>query len=129
MNRLLQSDVLLCNQTYYCAIGCVIVQSDILLCNRLCYYAIGYVIVQSDMSNGGSMLYSVTLLSYSMQLLYSVTLFSLWVTLFPGNAWIWILFMNMNMNTISITYFKYEYDCFQLFEIRIRLFYIIHIHE
>ena len=33
------------------------------------------------------------------------------------------------MNMTSTTYFEYEYDCFQLFEMQIRLFYIIHIHE
>ena len=43
----------------------------------------------------------------------------------------------MNMNIIHeyeyeydlcVTYFEYEYECFQLFEIRTRLFHIIHVH-
>ena len=53
----------------------------------------------------------------------------LWNNITTVLPWVWILFMNMNMNTTSVTYFEYEYDCFQLFKIRTRLFYIIHIHE
>ena len=61
------------------------------------------------------------------RLAHNTTLSS--VSLVPSNAWMWISFMNMNVHTSSGTHFKYECDCFQLFGMRTRLFYIIHIHE